>query len=36
MVEKEPKSIPSKGWAAMIPKAYEVDPLIYNKIITAD
>jgi len=28
MVEEEPKRIPSKGWAAMIRKVYEVDPMI--------
>ena len=28
MVEDEPKPIPSKGWAEMILKVYEVDPLL--------
>jgi hypothetical protein len=28
MVKKELKPIPSKGWAAMIRKIYEVDPLV--------
>jgi hypothetical protein len=28
MVEDEPEPIPSKGWAEMIRKIYEVDPLL--------
>ena len=28
MAEEEPKPVPSKGWAAMIRKVYEVDPLV--------
>ncbi len=28
MVEQEEKCIPSKGWAAMIRKVYEIDPMI--------
>ena len=31
MVEEEPKHIPSKGWAAMIRKVYEVDPMACPK-----
>jgi hypothetical protein len=31
MVEEEPKHIPSKGWAAMIRKVYEVDPMVCPK-----
>jgi len=27
MIEEEPEPVPSKGWAEMIRKAYEVDPL---------
>jgi hypothetical protein len=27
MIEEEPRPIPSKGWAEMIRKVYEVDPL---------
>jgi hypothetical protein len=27
MVEEELRRIPSKGWAAMIRKVYEVDPM---------
>jgi hypothetical protein len=27
MIEEEPRSIPSRGWAEMIRKVYEVDPL---------
>jgi hypothetical protein len=27
-VEQEPRPVPSKGWAAMIRKVYEVDPLV--------
>jgi hypothetical protein len=28
MIEEEPTPVPSKGWAEMIRKVYEVDPLI--------
>ena len=28
LIEEEPKPIPSKGWAEMIRKIYEVDPLV--------
>jgi len=28
MIEEEPKPITSKGWAEMIRKVYEVDPLV--------
>ena len=28
MSEEEPKPFPSKGWAAMIRKVYEVDPML--------
>jgi len=28
MAEEEPGTVPSKGWAEMIRKVYEVDPLI--------
>ena len=28
IVEEEPRRIPSKGWAAMIRKVYEVDPML--------
>jgi len=28
IVEEEPRRVPSKGWAAMIRKVYEVDPLV--------
>jgi hypothetical protein len=28
IVEEEPRAIPSKGWAEMIRKVYEVDPLV--------
>jgi hypothetical protein len=28
MIEEEPRPIPSKGWAELIRKVYEVDPLI--------
>ena len=28
MSEEEPRPFPSKGWAAMIRKVYEVDPLV--------
>ena len=31
MVEEELRPIPSKGWAEMIRKAYEVDPLICTR-----
>jgi hypothetical protein len=31
MAEGEEKRIPSKGWAVMIRKAYEVDPLVCPK-----
>jgi hypothetical protein len=31
MVEEEPKPIPSKAWAAMIRKVYEVDPMLCPK-----
>jgi hypothetical protein len=31
MVEEEPKPIPSKGWAAIIRKVYEVDPMLCPK-----
>jgi len=31
MSEEEWKPIPSKGWAAMIRKVYEVDPMVYPK-----
>jgi len=31
MVEEEPKHIPSKGWAAMMRKVYEVDPMVCPK-----
>jgi len=27
MIEEEPRPVPSKGWAEMIRKVYEVDPL---------
>jgi Putative transposase len=27
IVEEEPRRVPSKGWAAMIRKVYEVDPM---------
>jgi len=29
IIEDEPGYVPSKGWAGMIRKVYEVDPLIY-------
>jgi len=29
MVEEELRPIPSKGWAEMIRKVYEVDPMVY-------
>jgi hypothetical protein len=28
MIEEEPRSIPAKGWAAMIRKVYDVDPML--------
>jgi Putative transposase len=28
IVEEEPRRVPSKGWAAMICKVYEVDPMV--------
>lgn len=28
MIEEEPRPIPSKGWAEMIRKVYEVDPML--------
>jgi hypothetical protein len=28
MIEEEPPRVPSKGWAEMIRKVYEVDPMI--------
>jgi hypothetical protein len=31
MAEDDLKPIPSKGWAAMIRKVYEVDPLLCTK-----
>lgn len=31
MSEEELKPVPSKGWAAMIRKVYEVDPMICPK-----
>jgi hypothetical protein len=31
MVEEELKPVPSKGWAAMIRKVYEVDPMVCPK-----
>ena len=31
MIEEEPKPVPSKGWAKMIRKVYEVDPLVCPK-----
>ncbi|OGD16427.1 MAG: hypothetical protein A2V76_08985 [Candidatus Aminicenantes bacterium RBG_16_63_14] len=31
MVEEELRRLPSKGWAAMIRKVYEVDPMICSK-----
>jgi transposase len=31
MAEEELKPIPSKGWAAMIRKVYEVDPMVCPK-----
>jgi hypothetical protein len=27
MIDEEPRSLPSKGWAEMIWKVYEVDPI---------
>jgi hypothetical protein len=31
MAEKEPKPVPSKGWAKMIRKVYEVDAMVCSK-----
>jgi len=31
IVEEELRRLPSKGWAAMIRKVYEVDPMICSK-----
>lgn len=31
MIEEEPRPVPSKGWAEMIRKVYEVDPLVCPK-----
>jgi hypothetical protein len=31
MIEEEGKPIPSKGWAAIIRKVYEVDPMLCPK-----
>jgi len=31
MIEEEPRPVPSKGWAEMIRKVYEVDPLTCSK-----
>ena len=31
IVEEEPRRIPSKGWAEMILKVYEVDPMVCPK-----
>ena len=31
VVEEEPRRLPSQGWAAMIRKVYEVDPLVCPK-----
>ena len=31
IVEEEPRRVPSKGWAEMIRKVYEVDPMICPK-----
>jgi hypothetical protein len=31
MAEKEPKPVPSKGWAAIIRKVYEVDSMVYPR-----
>ena len=28
LVEEEPRPVPSQGWAEMIRKVYEVDPLV--------
>jgi len=28
VVEEEPRRLPSKGWAAMTRKVYEVDPMV--------
>jgi hypothetical protein len=31
MIEEEPRPVPSKGWAEMIRKVYEVDPMICRR-----
>jgi len=31
MAEEDLKPVPSKGWAAMIRKVYEVDPMLCSK-----
>jgi transposase len=31
LAEEEPKPVPSKGWAEMIRKVYEVDPMVCPK-----
>jgi len=31
MAEEELKPVPSKGWAAMIRKVYEIDPMLCPK-----
>jgi hypothetical protein len=31
ITEEEPKPVPSKGWAEMIRKVYEVDPMVCPK-----
>jgi len=31
MAEEEPRPVPAKGWAGMIRKVYEVDPLVCSK-----
>jgi len=31
MIEEEPKPVPPKGWAAIIRKVYELDPMICPK-----
>ena len=28
LIEEQPRPVPSKGWAEMIRKVYEVDPLV--------
>ena len=30
MTDEDLKHLPSKGWAEMIRKVYEVDPMVYN------